>query len=388
MNIHEYQAKELLAEFDVPVPRGSLALSAEEAVAAARELGGSVWVVKAQIHAGGRGKAGGVRICSSIDEVEAAASDLIGSTMVTRQTGKAGKLVRKVYVEEGLDIDHEFYLSLLVDRESETVSFVVSPSGGMDIEYVAEATPEKILTMPVDSRSAVTDSMAAGMAGFLNLNDDVKAEFGELIRNLYRLFLERDASLLELNPLVLTGDGHFALDAKISVDDNALYRQQDVVAMRDIDEEDPRETEAAQSGLNYIALDGNIGCMVNGAGLAMATMDIIQLKGEKPANFLDVGGGVTIEAVREAFKLLFTDDHVKAVLVNIFGGIVRCDIIANGLLEAIKTYPMRVPVVMRLVGTNEEEGRQLIHDAGLDVRWADDLDQAATLATQAARGAT
>ena len=386
MNIHEYQAKELLAEFGVPVPRGSLALNADEAVAAARGLGGSVWVVKAQIHAGGRGKAGGVRVCRSIDEVEAAASDLIGSTLVTRQTGEAGKLVRKVYVEEGLDIDHEFYLSLLVDRESETVSFVVSPSGGMDIEHVAEVTPEKILTMPVDSRSGVTDSMAAGMARFLNLNDNVTAEFRELVQNLYRLFVERDASLLELNPLVLTGDGHFALDAKISVDDNALYRQQNVVAMRDIDEEDPRETEAAQSGLNYIALDGNIGCMVNGAGLAMATMDIIQLKGEKPANFLDVGGGVTIEAVREAFKLLFTDAHVKAVLVNIFGGIVRCDIIANGLLEAIKTHPMRVPVVMRLVGTNEEEGRKLIHDAGLDVHWADDLDQAATLATQAARG--
>ncbi|NOR72535.1 MAG: ADP-forming succinate--CoA ligase subunit beta, partial [Mariprofundaceae bacterium] len=385
-NIHEYQAKELLAEFGVPVPRGSLALTADEAVAAARELGGSVWVVKAQIHAGGRGKAGGVRVCRSIDEVEAATSDLIGSTLVTRQTGEAGKLVRKVYVEEGLDIDHEFYLSLLVDRESETVSFVVSPSGGMDIEHVAEVTPEKILTIPVDGRSAVTDSMSAGMAGFLNLNDDVTAEFRELVQNLYRLFVERDASLLELNPLVLTGDGHFALDAKISVDDNALYRQQNVVAMRDIDEEDPRETEAAQSGLNYIALDGNIGCMVNGAGLAMATMDIIQLKGEKPANFLDVGGGVTIEAVREAFKLLFTDAHVKAVLVNIFGGIVRCDIIANGLLEAIKTHPMRVPVVMRLVGTNEEEGRKLIHDAGLDVLWADDLDQAATLATQAARG--
>ncbi len=386
MNIHEYQAKELLAEFGVPVPRGSLALSADEAVAAARELGGSAWVVKAQIHAGGRGKAGGVRVCRSINEVEAAASDLIGATLVTRQTGETGKLVRKVYVEEGLDIDHEFYLSLLVDRESETVSFVVSPSGGMDIEHVAEVTPEKILTIPIDGRSGVTDSMAAGMARFLNLNDDVTAEFRELVQNLYRLFVERDASLLELNPLVLTGDGHFALDAKIAVDDNALYRQQDVVAMRDLDEEDPRETEAAKSGLNYIALDGNIGCMVNGAGLAMATMDIIQLKGEKPANFLDVGGGVTIEAVREAFKLLFTDDHVKAVLVNIFGGIVRCDIIANGLLEAIKTHPMRVPVVMRLVGTNEEEGRQLIHDAGLDVHWADDLDQAATLATQAARG--
>ena len=383
MNIHEYQAKELLAEFGVPVPRGSLALSADEAVAAARELGGSAWVVKAQIHAGGRGKAGGVRVCRSINEVEAAASDLIGATLVTRQTGETGKLVRKVYVEEGLDIDHEFYLSLLVDRESETVSFVVSPSGGMDIEHVAEVMPEKILTMPVDSRSGVTDNMAAGMATFLNLNDAVTAEFRELVQNLYRLFVERDASLLELNPLVLTGDGHFALDAKIAVDDNALYRQQSVVAMRDLDEEDPRETEAAKSGLNYIALDGNIGCMVNGAGLAMATMDIIQLKGEKPANFLDVGGGVTIEAVREAFKLLFTDDHVKAVLVNIFGGIVRCDIIANGLLEAIKTHPMRVPVVMRLVGTNEEEGRQLIHDAGLDVHWADDLDQAAALAAEA-----
>jgi len=386
MNIHEYQAKELLAQFDVPVPRGSLALSADEAVEAARELGGSVWVVKAQIHAGGRGKAGGVRVCRALDEVRAAASDLIDSMMVTKQTGEAGKQVRKVYVEEGMDIDHEFYLSLLVDRETETVSFVVSPSGGMDIEHVAQVTPEKILTVAVNSETGVTDSMATEMDEFLGLREDVRAEFGELIRNLYRLFLERDASLLELNPLVLTGDGHFALDAKISIDDNALYRQQDVVAMRDLDEGDPRETEAAKSGLNYIALDGNIGCMVNGAGLAMATMDIIQLKGEKPANFLDVGGGVTVEAVREAFKLLFTDDHVKAVLVNIFGGIVRCDIIANGLLEAIKTHPMRVPVVMRLVGTNEEEGRKLIHDAGLDVRWADDLDQAATLATQAAGG--
>lgn len=383
MNIHEYQAKELLAQFGVPVPRGSLALSVDEAAAAAGELGGSIWVVKAQIHAGGRGKAGGVRVCRSLDEVRDAASDLIGSNMVTKQTGEAGKEVRKLYVEEGLDIDHEFYLSLLVDRETETVSFVVSPSGGMDIEHVAEVTPEKILTVAVDADSGVTDAMATEMDEFLGLRDDVRTEFGELIRNLYQLFLERDASLLELNPLVLTGDGHFALDAKISIDDNALYRQQDTLAMRDLDEEDPRETEAAKSGLNYIALDGNIGCMVNGAGLAMATMDIIQLKGEKPANFLDVGGGVTIEAVREAFKLLFTDDHVKAVLVNIFGGIVRCDIIANGLLEAIKTHPMRVPVVMRLVGTNEEEGRQLIHDAGLDVRWAGDLDEAATLAAEA-----
>jgi succinyl-CoA synthetase beta subunit len=311
---------------------------------------------------------------------------MIGMTLVTKQTGEAGKVVRKVYIEEGLNIDHEFYLSLLVDREAKAVSFVVSPSGGMDIEQVAEVTPEKILTVPVDMHEGVTQDSADRMADFLNLRPEVKGEFFTLAGNLYRLFKERDASLLELNPLVLTTDGHFALDAKISVDDNALYRQQDVVAMRDLDEEDPRETEAAKSGLNYIALDGSIGCMVNGAGLAMATMDIIQLKGAKPANFLDVGGGVTVDAVREAFKLLFTDDHVKAVLVNIFGGIVRCDIIANGLLEAIKTHPMRVPVVMRLVGTNEEEGRRLVKEAGLDVRWANDLDQAAELAVAAIGG--
>ncbi|MCF7822095.1 MAG: ADP-forming succinate--CoA ligase subunit beta [Mariprofundaceae bacterium] len=385
MNIHEYQAKWLLAEFGVPVPSGKLALNADEAVAAANALGGSVWVVKAQIHAGGRGKAGGVRVCKSIDEVRNAAKEMIGMKLVTKQTGGAGKVVNKVYIEEGLDIDHEFYLSLLVDREAEAVAFVVSPSGGMDIEQVAATAPEKILTLPVDIHAGVNRELSDRMAAFLNLPEGVSDEFFKLTKNLYRLFVGRDASLLELNPLVLTGDGHFALDAKISIDDNALYRQQDVVAMRDLDEENPRETEAAKSGLNYIALDGNIGCMVNGAGLAMATMDIIQLKGEKPANFLDVGGGVTIEAVREAFKLLFTDDHVKAVLVNIFGGIVRCDIIANGLLEAVRTHPMRVPVVMRLVGTNEEEGRKLIHDAGLDVQWADDLDQAATLAAQAIR---
>jgi len=389
LNIHEYQAKWLLAEFGVPVPRGKLASSADEAVAAARALGGSVWVVKAQIHAGGRGKAGGVRVCKSLDDVRKAASEIIGATLVTKQTDEAGKVVRKLYIEEGLDIEHEFYLGLLVDREAEAVSFVVSPSGGMDIEHVAEVTPEKILTVPVDIHAGVTEESAERMAQFLDLRQEVKGEFFTLAGNLYRLFVERDASLVELNPLVLTTGGHFALDAKIAIDDNALYRQQDVVAMRDLDEEDPRETEAAKSGLNYIALDGNIGCMVNGAGLAMATMDIIQLKGEKPANFLDVGGGVTVDAVREAFKLLFSDDHVKAVLVNIFGGIVRCDIIANGLLEALKTQSMpnelKVPVVMRLVGTNEEEGRRIVRDAGLDVRWADNLDQAATLAAEAIR---
>jgi len=384
LNIHEYQAKEVLKKFGVPVPSGQLAATVDEAVAAGGALGGSIWVVKAQIHAGGRGKAGGVRVCKSIDEVKRAAADMIGMKLVTAQTGEAGKIVHKVYVEQGLDIAREFYLSLLVDREAEAVSFVVSPAGGMDIEQVAASEPEKILTMAI-AASGVTSEDSARMAQFLGLSDS--SALHELAGNLYHAFCDSDASLLELNPLVELSDGRLmALDAKFVADDSALYRQSDIAAMRDLTEEDPRETEAAKSGLNYIALDGNIGCMVNGAGLAMATMDIIQLKGEKPANFLDVGGGVTVEAVREAFKLLFSDDHVKAVLVNIFGGIVRCDIIANGLLEAIKTHPMRVPVVMRLVGTNEEEGRKIVRDAGLDVSWADDLDQAATLATQAAGG--
>ena len=386
MNIHEYQAKSLLAEFGVPVPRGKLALNADEAVVAANTLGGSVWVVKAQIHAGGRGKAGGVRVCKSINEVREAASALLGSTLVTKQTGEAGKVVHKVYVEQGLDIAREFYLSLLVDREAGAVSFVVSPAGGMDIEQVASEQPEKILTVSIDAAAGVSHADSSRMAAFLGLA--ASDAFHSLAENLYRAFCESDASLLELNPLVELGSGGLmALDAKFAADDSALYRHSEIVAMRDLSEEDPREIEASKSGLNYIALDGSIGCMVNGAGLAMATMDIIQLKGEKPANFLDVGGGVTVDAVREAFKLLFSDDHVKAVLVNIFGGIVRCDIIANGLIEAIKTHPMRVPVVMRLVGTNEEEGRRIVRDAGLDVRWADDLDQAATLAAAAIGGA-
>ena len=372
------------------MPSGKLALNVDEAVVAANELGAngeqSVWVVKAQIHAGGRGKAGGVRVCKSINEVREAASALLGSTLVTRQTGEAGKIVHKVYVEQGLDIAREFYLSLLVDREAEAVSFVVSPAGGMDIEQVASEQPEKILTVTIDAAAGVRHADSSRMASFLELA--ASNVFHTLAENLYRAFCESDASLLELNPLVeLDSGGLMALDAKFAADDSALYRHSGIAAMRDLSEEDPRETEAAKSGLNYIALDGNIGCMVNGAGLAMATMDIIQLKGEKPANFLDVGGGVTVEAVREAFKLLFSDNHVKAVLVNIFGGIVRCDIIANGLLEAIKSHPMRVPVVMRLVGTNEEEGRKIVRDAGLDVRWADDLDQAATLAAAAIEGA-
>jgi len=380
MNIHEYQAKEILRDAGVKVPRGKLALAADEAVEEAQSLGGDVWVVKAQIHAGGRGKAGGVRICKSLDEVKVAADALLGSTLVTKQTGDAGKEVGKVYIEEGLDIASEFYFSLLVDREAECVSFVVSPAGGMDIEEVAATQPEKIKTFPVRDIKTADFSV---LAAFLGLSGDAAVQCDALARQLYQVFITNDAAMLELNPLVLTGtDDLVALDAKFVADDNALYRQEAIVAMRDLSEEDPREIEAAQFGLNYIQLDGNIGCMVNGAGLAMATMDMIHMKGEEPANFLDVGGGVTVPAVTEAFKLLFADKHVKAVLVNIFGGIVRCDIIAQGLLEAIKTHPMNVPVVMRLVGTNEKEGQALVKDAGLDVYWADDLDEAASIAVK------
>ena len=381
MNIHEYQAKGILRSFGVPMPRGILITSPESAVATADELGGSIWVVKAQIHAGGRGKAGGVRVCKSVDEVKQAATNLLGSVLVTKQTGVTGKKVRKIYVEEGVKIAGEYYLALLVDRESETVSFVVSPAGGMEIEDVAAKSPERILTRPIATGQGITDADCVAMTEMLGLSGKTSTEFRGLAEDLYRTFIERDCSLLELNPLVRTVSGNLvALDAKMAFDDNALYRQQEVLAMRDADEEDPRETEAAQFGLNYIVLDGAIGCMVNGAGLAMATMDMIQIKGAKPANFLDVGGSVTVEAVTEAFKLLFADAHVKVVLVNIFGGIVRCDIIANGLVEAIKTRPVNVPVVMRLVGTNEQAGRGIVTDAGLDVRWAADPDEAARMA--------
>jgi len=382
MNIHEYQAKAVMASFGVPIPQGQMALTVAEALAAAESLGGSVWVVKAQIHAGGRGKAGGVRICQSMEAVRDAAEDLLGSILITKQTGEAGKRVNRLYVEQGIDIAREFYLSLLVDRERECVSFVASPAGGMDIEQVAADSPDQIMTMPI-AGDAVSRQESDTMADFLGLSDVLGTDFHTLVGNLYTMFREKDGALLELNPLIITtGDELVALDAKFVVDDNAIYRQPEILALRDLDEEEPREIEASEFGLNYIALDGNIGCMVNGAGLAMASMDIIQLKGDRPANFLDVGGGVTVEAVTEAFHLLFADNHVKAVLVNIFGGIVRCDIIANGLIEAIKTNPMRVPVVMRLVGTNEKEGRQIIKDAGLDMRWADDLDQAAGIAVQ------
>ncbi len=383
MNIHEYQAKQLLASFGVTIPAGEAIFQASEAKNVAVRLGGDIWAVKAQIHAGGRGKAGGVRLCKSLEEVEQAATDLLGSTLITPQTGPQGKEVHRLYIEAGMAIQHEYYLSLVVDREKECISFVVSPDGGMAIEEVASLTPERILSVSVDTAGGLSAYIVRKMAFFLDLKGDNIKTFGQLINALFDMFKATDASLLELNPLVLTNDEQFvALDAKFAVDDNALYRQTKIKTLRDFDEEDSREIEASKHGLNYIALDGSIGCMFNGAGLAMATMDIIQLKGKKPANFLDVGGGVTVETVTEAFKLLFSDQHVKAVLVNIFGGIVRCDIIAQGLLEAIKIQPMNVPVVMRLVGTNEKEGQKLISDAGLNVLWAKDLDEAATLAAE------
>jgi len=386
MNVHEYQAKQVLAGFGVAVPQGALAKTASEARREAESLGGDVWVVKAQIHAGGRGKAGGVRLCRSLDEVEQAVEDLIGSTLVTKQTGDSGKLVSKVWIEQGLNIAKEFYVSLLIDRQRECISFMLSPDGGMDIEKVAADTPERIMHIPVAAEVTRENSMQ--MASFLGLQGGQVESFSKLTTGLCKAFQAKDVSLLELNPLVLTAEGKLiALDAKMAFDDNALYRQEEMRALRDVDEEDALEAEAAAFGLNYISLDGSIGCMVNGAGLAMATMDIIQLKGEKPANFLDVGGGVTEETVTEGFRLLFGNEHLKAILVNIFGGIVRCDIIAQGLINAVSEGAMRVPVILRLVGTHEEDGKRLIHEAGINVRWAHDLDEAAEFAAAAVREA-
>ncbi|MDX8409609.1 MAG: ADP-forming succinate--CoA ligase subunit beta [Mariprofundales bacterium] len=380
MNIHEYQAKRILAEFGVPTANGVLAQSVAEAVAATQTLGGSVWVVKAQIHAGGRGKAGGVQVCRTQNAVQQAAEAMLNQPLVTHQTGAEGKVVHKLYIEQGLEIAHEYYLSLLIDRELGRPAFVASPAGGMDIEQVAAQTPDKLRSFAPQQLGHIDAEEAAAIARFLDVTTDMQP----ILQSLLDAFHQRDASLIELNPLVTLSDGRLmALDAKMAIDDNALYRQQAMAKLRDLDEENPREMEAASFGLNYVALDGSIGCMVNGAGLAMATMDVIQLKGAKPANFLDVGGGGTVETASEGFKLLLADPHVRAVLVNIFGGIVRCDIIANGLIAALNAVDHRVPVVMRLVGTHEEEGQKIIRDAGLDVRWAQNLDQAAELAVAA-----
>ena len=378
MNIHEYQAKAVLREFGVPVPRGAPAFTIDDAVKAAHDLGGPVWVVKAQIHAGGRGKAGGVKVVRSIEDVGREAKRLLGSTLVTHQTGPQGKVVNRLYVEEGSAIEREFYLSALVDRATSRVAFVVSTEGGMDIEEVARTTPEKILTFSVDPATGVMPHHGRRAAQVLGISGDLAKQAGAVLAKLYEAFLAKDMSLLEINPLVVTKTGQLiCLDAKVGFDDNALYRHADISALRDLSEEDDKEIEASKYDLHYVALEGTIGCMVNGAGLAMATMDIIKLYGASPANFLDVGGGATKEKVAAAFKIITADPNVKGILVNIFGGIMRCDIIAEGIVAAVKEVGLKVPLVVRLEGTNVETGKNIIAESGFNVIAADDLDDAA-----------
>jgi succinyl-CoA synthetase beta subunit len=378
MNIHEYQAKAILREFGVPVPRGIAAFTTAEAEKAANELGGPVWVVKAQIHAGGRGKAGGVKVVKSIAEVKHEAERMLGSILVTHQTGPHGRQVRRVYVEEGSAIEREYYLSALVDRSTSRVAFVVSTEGGMDIEEVAHKMPDKIVSFSIDPATGFMPHHARHVAHVLGFNREQTKQAEDMLPRLYQAFLAKDMSLLEINPLVVTKAGQIiCLDAKIAFDDNALYRHADVMALRDINEEDEKEIEASRHDLNYVALDGTIGCMVNGAGLAMATMDIIKLYGETPANFLDVGGSATKEKVAAAFKIITSDHNVKGILINIFGGIMKCDVIAEGVVAAVKEVGLRVPLVVRLEGTNVELGKKIIAQSNLDVTSADDLDDAA-----------
>ena len=387
MNIHEYQAKQVLAKFGVPVPRGLPAMSVAEAKKAAQELGGPVWVVKAQIHAGGRGKAGGVKVVKSIEDVEKESKRILGSTLVTHQTGPKGKVVNRLYVEEGSAIEKEFYLSMLLDRESSRVAIVASTEGGMDIEKVAHDTPDKIVTITVDPVANICPHHVRRLSKALGLTGDLAKQMSPLITDLYRAFTAKDMSLLEVNPLVVTKDGKIiCLDAKVGFDDNALFRHPDVAALRDETEEDAKEIEASKYDLNYVALDGEIGCMVNGAGLAMATMDIIKLYGEAPANFLDVGGGATKEKVAAAFKIITADPNVKGILVNIFGGIMRCDVIAEGVVAAVKDVGLTVPLVVRLEGTNVDLGKQIIADSKLNVVSGDDLDDAAQKIVKAVKG--
>jgi len=386
LNIHEYQAKSVLGEFAVPVPRGIAAFSVEEAVPAAHQLGGPVWVVKAQIHAGGRGKAGGVKVVRSIEAVRNEAARLLGATLITHQTGPHGKVVRRLLIEEGSAIEREFYLSALVDRGSGRVAFVVSTEGGMEIEEVAAREPEKIVSFSIDPATALMPYHGRRAAAALGLSGDLGAQLGAVLAKLYEAFVSKDMSLLEINPLVVSPAGKVVcLDAKIAFDDNALYRHADIAALRDLSEEDDKEVEASKYDLNYIALDGSIGCMVNGAGLAMATMDIIKLYGEAPANFLDVGGGASLEKVSAAFKIITADPRVKGILVNIFGGIMRCDVIAEGVLAAVREVGLSVPLVVRLEGTNVELGNQILSQSRLNVIAATDLDDAAQKIVSAVR---
>jgi succinyl-CoA synthetase beta subunit len=378
MNIHEYQAKAVLREFGVPVPRGIAVFNVAEAEKAANDLGGPVWVVKAQIHAGGRGKAGGVKVVKSAADVKRETERLLGSTLVTHQTGPHGKEVRRLYIEEGSAIDREYYLSALIDRATSRVAFVASTEGGMDIEEVAHSSPEKIITFSIDPATGFMPHHARYVARTLGFNREVAKQAESVLPKLYQAFVAKDMSLLEINPLVVTKTGQLVcLDAKIGFDDNALYRHPDIQALRDLTEEDAKETEASKYDLNYVALDGEIGCMVNGAGLAMATMDIIKLYGMAPANFLDVGGSATKEKVAAAFKIITSDHNVKGILVNIFGGIMKCDVIAEGVVAAVKEVGLRVPLVVRLEGTNVALGKEIIAKSNLNVTSADDLDDAA-----------
>ncbi|MFQ5609072.1 MAG: ADP-forming succinate--CoA ligase subunit beta [Woeseiaceae bacterium] len=385
MNLHEYQSKGLFADFGIPVPNGVPASTPDEAVAAAEKLGGEFWVVKAQVHAGGRGKAGGVKLARTMDEVREYAGNMLGTRLVTHQSGPDGLPVNVMYVEEGSDIDRELYLSMLVDREVSRVTFIASAAGGMDIEQVAEETPEKIFTISIAPDAGLQDYQARQLAFGLELDKKQMRQFGDIVGRMYRLYLDCDASLVEVNPLITTRAGDvMALDAKINIDGNALFRQAAILELRDISQEDEMEREAAEHDLNYVSLDGRIACMVNGAGLAMATMDLIKLHGGDPANFLDVGGGATSERVAEAFKLILSNENVTAILVNIFGGIVRCDLIAEGIIDAVKEVGVSVPVVVRLEGTNVAKGRELLKKSGLDIIAAKDLTDAAQKAVAAA----
>ena len=386
MNLHEFQSKQLFARYGIPVPAGHVASNLDEAVDAARRLGGSLWVVKAQVHAGGRGKAGGVKLARSHEEVAAAAAGMLGKRLTTKQTGAEGLPINQVYVESGSKIERELYLSLLLNRDSGRVAFVASAAGGMDIEEVAAKTPEKIVRVEIHPATGLQGSHCRALAFGLGLEGPQIAEFEGIVRALYKLYLECDASLVEVNPLIVTGDGHVvALDAKINIEDNALFRQKELVGWRDPSQEDEMERVAAEADLNYVSLDGDIACMVNGAGLAMATMDLIKLHGGSPANFLDVGGGATRERVTTAFKLILQNPKVKAILVNIFGGIVRCDMIAEGVIGAARDLGLHLPVVVRIEGTNAPLGRRMLEESGLELIAAADLTDAAKKVVAAAR---
>ncbi|MDO4968043.1 MAG: ADP-forming succinate--CoA ligase subunit beta [Comamonadaceae bacterium] len=379
MKIHEYQGKEILRQFGVPVPRGIPAFTVQEAVEAAQKLGGPVWVVKAQIHAGGRGKGGGVKVAKTIEDVKALSEQILGMQLVTHQTGPEGQKVRRLYIEEGADIKNELYVSLVTDRATQKVALIASSEGGMDIEEVAHSTPEKIVTEMIDPLTGITEAQSRKVAAAIGLEGKSIDQAVELFANIYKCYMDTDASLVEINPLNCDSNGNLmALDAKFNFDSNALFRHPEIVALRDLDEEDPAEIEASKFDLAYISLDGNIGCLVNGAGLAMATMDTIKLFGGEPANFLDVGGGATAEKVTEAFKIMLKNPKVKGILVNIFGGIMKCDTIATGVVTACKAVNLSVPLVVRMKGTNEELGKQILAESGLPIIAADTMAEAAT----------